>query len=543
MAALTLVLLAGTAPTAILSAQDTRGFYFGAEPWVARPAERPRAVRRHTRTLESRVDRKQKTASTDSKLVIPPGPLQIVVSISKQRVTLFADGQPVTSSNVSTGTPGHPTPMGVFTVIEKDRHHFSNLYDAAPMPYMQRITWSGSALHEGPLPGRPASHGCVRLTGSFAQMLWKVTKIGVRVIVTKDEVAPVEIELPDLFARPRTVETPVAPSAPLKATEAPALRAALADRTNVETPAAPPEAALVRTADATGKVPLAVSEPPADVPASTPVANATAPEQATKIDLIDKVERAAAELTAASREAVAPADGKTGAPASAAPETGSATAQAPAPSTESKASVVPAPAAPHHTIAPTLVSPDTAASAIPVPTTGKSAAEVPAVLLPPSPPLPRSRREAMKSGQPISVFVSRKQGKLYVRQKWTPLFEMPVTIANPDQPLGTHVFTAMEAKGDATRWTVISIPSGFRHTRHKIEQTHRSSHQKPYHDVAPEIELPAPGAREALARITFPPEAVTRIADLLKPGSSLIISDNRLSDETGDSTDFIVLTP
>ena len=83
--------------------------------------------------------------------------------------------------------------MGVFTVIQKDRHHVSNLYDAS-MPYMQRITWSGSALHEGPLPGYPASHGCVRLTTSFAQLLWKTTKMGARVIVTHPDVAPIEFE-------------------------------------------------------------------------------------------------------------------------------------------------------------------------------------------------------------------------------------------------------------------------------------------------------------------------------------------------------------
>ena len=85
--------------------------------------------------------------------------------------------------------------MGVFSVIQKDRHHVSNLYNAS-MPYMQRITWSGSALHEGPLPGYPASHGCVRLTTSFAQMLWKTTKMGARVIVTHPDVAPVEFEQP-----------------------------------------------------------------------------------------------------------------------------------------------------------------------------------------------------------------------------------------------------------------------------------------------------------------------------------------------------------
>ncbi len=96
--------------------------------------------------------------------------------------------------------------MGVFTVIQKDLHHVSNLYNAS-MPYMQRITWSGSALHEGPLPGYAASHGCVRLTTSFAQMLWKTTKMGARVIVTHPDVAPVEFESPRLFVpKPKLVE-------------------------------------------------------------------------------------------------------------------------------------------------------------------------------------------------------------------------------------------------------------------------------------------------------------------------------------------------
>ena len=95
-------------------------------------------------------------------------------------------------TKVSTGTKSHPTPLGVFAVIQKNRHHVSNLY-GAPMPYMQRLTWSGTALHTGALPGYPASHGCIRLPNEFAQLLWKATKLGARVIVTRDEVKPVEI--------------------------------------------------------------------------------------------------------------------------------------------------------------------------------------------------------------------------------------------------------------------------------------------------------------------------------------------------------------
>src|SRR5262249_23808190 len=140
----------------------------------------------------------EKDKAADKSPPIPSGPLHIIVSIDKQRATLFADGHPVASTAVSTGAPGHPTPMGLFTVIQKDRHHVSNLYNAS-MPYMQRITWSGSALHEGPLPGYPASHGCVRLTSSFAQLLWKTTKMGARVIVTHPDVAPLEFEHAKLF--------------------------------------------------------------------------------------------------------------------------------------------------------------------------------------------------------------------------------------------------------------------------------------------------------------------------------------------------------
>ena len=104
--------------------------------------------------------------------VKPENPLTLVISIKSQRVSLYGNGKLIETSIISTGTPGHDTPQGVFSVIEKDRHHRSNIYSAAPMPYMQRITWSGVALHEGFVTGRPASHGCIRLPQAFAARLW-----------------------------------------------------------------------------------------------------------------------------------------------------------------------------------------------------------------------------------------------------------------------------------------------------------------------------------------------------------------------------------
>ena len=145
---------------------------------------------------------------------LPPGPLHVVISIKQQRMTLYANGQPFAQSPVSTGVPGHPTPQGVFSVIQKNLHHRSNIYSAAPMPYMQRITWSGVAMHEGKLPGYPASHGCIRLPREFAQRLWGITRIGARVIIAQDDVVPSAIAHARLAA---LKSQDVAPSASCRA--------------------------------------------------------------------------------------------------------------------------------------------------------------------------------------------------------------------------------------------------------------------------------------------------------------------------------------
>src|SRR5271168_2684382 len=129
----------------------------------------------------------------------PKGPLQIIISTADQQISLYDNGALIARSSVSTGVQGHPTPLGVFSVISKERWHRSNIYSGAPMPYMQRITWSGIALHAGVVPGHPASHGCIRLTNDFAVRLWHLTKRGTRVIIAHDDVQPVEITNPHLF--------------------------------------------------------------------------------------------------------------------------------------------------------------------------------------------------------------------------------------------------------------------------------------------------------------------------------------------------------
>ena len=320
---------------------------------------------------------------------VPQGPLHIIVSTAKQRVTVYANGTLVGRAPVSTGMPDHPTPMGIFTVISKSRWHVSNIYSGAPMPYMQRITWSGIALHAGKLPGYPASHGCIRLPEYFATRLWALSKIGARVIVARDEVAPVAIAHPRL---------PV----PKK-------------------PENKPGDALVAAAPAAGKIELVAS-----------------------VETANKVGDGINEMSA-----IKPA------------------------------------------------SPENIVQVIP------------------------PQRQS-----PVQVFISRKQGKVFVRQDFKPIFEAPVTIAEPDRPLGTHVFTAMQMQEDgaAMQWTAVTIPSGYARAR----------------DTA--VKAAAPTAAAALDRIEMPQEAIDRIAGLLAVGSALIVSDNALSDETGLETDFIVLT-
>src|SRR6266704_7193509 len=146
---------------------------------------------------------------TDQTQDAPSGPLQIIISIADQRISVYDNDALIARSSVSTGVPGHPTPLGVFSIISKQRWHRSNIYSGAPMPYMQRITWSGIALHAGVLPGHPASHGCIRLKNEFAIRLWHLTKRGTRVIIAPEDIGPVEIAHPKLFvSKPKAASGP-----------------------------------------------------------------------------------------------------------------------------------------------------------------------------------------------------------------------------------------------------------------------------------------------------------------------------------------------
>jgi len=127
----------------------------------------------------------------------PSGPMLLVVNRETQRLVVYRNGLPIGISTVSTGKPGHRTPTGVFTILQKQVEHYSSLYDSAPMPFMERLTWDGVALHGGTLPGYAASHGCIRLPKAFAEKLYGETRLGMTVVVTDKP------ELPRLAPTPQ----------------------------------------------------------------------------------------------------------------------------------------------------------------------------------------------------------------------------------------------------------------------------------------------------------------------------------------------------
>jgi L,D-transpeptidase catalytic domain len=434
---------------------------------------------------------------------IPKGPLQIFISIDQQKLHLYSDGVRVADTSIATGVPSLPTPFGVFSVIQKQIFHRSNIYSGAPMPFMQRITWSGVAMHEGEGIGHRASHGCIRMPHDFAVRLYHLTKLGVPVIIARSELEPAAFADPHLFVH----------KAP------PAQQIAAAPAASLNSVAAAP------TADAA---------PPVSLGAPNPAA----------IGLRVSVESGAAAPNAVADAAI-PDPPVNDAAKSAAPAAGmTSTAASSDPKSETPA---PAPVAVADAAKPNATANDAAKSAAPA--TNAAAAAAAGVPDPPADP-PGFVHSAPANKDPIAIFISRKQKKIYVRQDFAPLFEAPVTIADPDKPFGTQVFTALDFTGDdrtTLRWNVVTLP-GESPPQRKIERAERYERYargrrgvKEYHEGTGDP-APSPPPAEVLARIEIPQAVIDFICQLIVPGSSLIVSDHGLGDETGEGTNFIVVT-
>lgn len=131
---------------------------------------------------------------------VPAGPVVMVVSLNEQKAFVYRNGVLIGATTVSTGRPGHLTPTGVFTVLQKQKEHRSTIYDGAPMPYMQRLTWGGIALHAGGLPGYPESHGCVHLPTAFAELLFATSPMGMTVVIGDEATEPKRVAHPGFLA-------------------------------------------------------------------------------------------------------------------------------------------------------------------------------------------------------------------------------------------------------------------------------------------------------------------------------------------------------
>ena len=204
----------------------------------------------------------------------PQGPLIIAISIDQQKVRVYDANGLFAESPVSTGMKGHSTPMGVFSVIQKNKMHRSNIYSGAPMPYMQRITWSGIALHAGVLPGYPASHGCIRMPTAFAVKMWNWTRMGARVIITPGAITPASFSHPLLVAQ-KVVPQPLIANDP--ATDAPAVKsdkgADAGDATKPRIPSLAPSEATSISGRRVGHAPLREQTHTADASGALPATN------------------------------------------------------------------------------------------------------------------------------------------------------------------------------------------------------------------------------------------------------------------------------
>ena len=392
-------------------------------------------------------------------------PIMAIVSIKSQQVTFYDTDGWILRAPVSTGTTGRETPAGVFALIEKDKDHHSSLYDDAWMPNMQRITWNGIALHGGPLPGYAASHGCVRMPFGFAEKLFDKTNIGMRVIISPIDAEPVEFSHPALFV-PKAEALAAAPA---------------------KAEALPREAAeAIKTADEAKKAATSAAREAASLPASL-----------RKLEQLKA--RADAELAFADKSLAAAKTDQ---------------ARTKAEELKQKAATKAADAATQLDTARADAQPKRDAVAA-TKEAAKAAAAKKADAV-------KAAMDAKLALEPVSVYISRAARKLYVRRNthkpapdgggevFDTSIEVPVTIRDPDQPIGTHVFTAM-AKSDAgLRWSVVTIDNGD-------------------------------DAKDALDRITIPQEVLDRIAPTAVPRSSIIVSDEPLSSETNYRTEFVAV--
>jgi L,D-transpeptidase catalytic domain len=508
-------------------------------PWQQKPRRR-RAAPRYVEPS----DEKPAVA-----LPKPNGPLVLVVSIGKQTVTVYDDNKVIAKSPISSGMSGHPTPTGIFSILEKNRYHYSNLYGGAPMPFMQRVTNSGVAMHAGDLPGYPASHGCIRLPYSFARSLFGITDVGARVIITDEDLTPAEFNSPRLIAPLPPENTAASSSGPLAnilaaspaaaegnapRTRGAAAAARIAERGRLVSAIAEAENARMAAQNQAIAAAAAVQEAKETIRKertqegslaelarkASKAADAAASrftDLTAKMAKIDTSTLAAADLEKQSAEELAEETKMLDAADAAVAAKRAANAQ----SAKAKQAVADAGALDK---ARKVATDDVKGAEALVEQAKANLAAADAL-------------EARKDS-PVSVFISSKTGRLTAKLGFAQVIDVPVTIAEPGRPLGTHVLTATAfTNGEsALRWNSVTLkPASSETAQYARRKKRRHDDEAPVQSAGHDAD-----AAIALERIEIPKETAELLAELMKPGSSFIISDYGLSRETSARTEFVV---
>ena len=501
------------------------GNWFSYAPPLQRPYARlrrhvptPRALRHAREEVGAQQGQRRKAPEQENRAA---GPLFAVISLSNQHISIYNASGLVARFKVSTGMPGHRTPTGIFSIIGRERWHRSNIYSGAPMPYMQRITWSGIAMHLGVVPGYPASHGCVRLPAGSAERLWGMTKIGERVVISPHEVGPAEIAhamLPVPKLRPSPPD--VTETAPAKVTE-------IATTANEPLSVAAPK--MLNPVEYAQALKVRAA---ADVASATKAVKDYSERTGAKSEHVRRAlaELQAAEAARAHAEAKLAAKGK----ALAAAKTPSARRAAEAAKTAAQARLLETTRKFDEVSASEALKTAEAHEALDAERDLKEARAALANAQ-------ATAKEAERRLSPVSVLVSKKDSRVYIRQGLAPVLDAPAIIRDPEIPLGTHVFIATSQNGGpALGWSVVSLPAS------PVADAAPPGRREKMHDQMParfEQILPPSNATQALERIQIPMQVNDRISELLWTGGSLIISDQPLSSETSDvGTDLVVTT-
>jgi hypothetical protein len=446
-------------------------------------------------------------------------PMLAVVSLADQHITIYGANGKIAQAPVSSGSKDYETPAGIFSIVQKKEEHRSNLYEDGEMPFMQRITWTGIALHAGALPGYPASHGCVRLPMSFARDLFDVTELGMRVVIVREDMRPSDITHPALFkSRPVPKELGQDINLPLRKAQL----GGSGPGGGTDGEIVPGSARHLRILESIAAARAAELQAAAKLLKDTRAASARAASEATSaLRLLKAAEGSAAQADGALKAVEKQIQIATSPEAKERAEKAREKAAARVDEVKAKLETAKAQEQAKRQAAKRAVEEANSAA------TAKELAA-------------QAAEDAARSTMPVSVLVSRKMRRLYVRRGTHPVFEAPVEIRDVDSPIGSFVFTALDQHGTQgnLRWSVVAmykdplnIPSPLKDQPRRGKDVVKTANPS---DVD--------AAKAALDRIAINKEALDIIVgEAVLPGASLIISDEGPSREVGKDTDFILI--